>query len=174
MTGQEILEGSDWDRLVASIAEVLESHGQMLVSAESCTGGLIAAACTERSGSSAWFDRGFVTYSNAAKRDCLEVKEDTLAGYGAVSEAVVSEMCAGALAVSAADWSVAVSGVAGPGGGTPDKPVGTVVIGWQHYDEPASVTTYRFNGDRAAVRYASVLETLVGLHRRVTRAENAR
>lgn len=174
MTGQNIFETGDWDHLVASIAEALEARGQMLVAAESCTGGLIAAACTERSGSSAWFDRGFVTYSNAAKRDCLEVKEETLAGCGAVSEPVVSEMCAGALAASAADWSVAVSGVAGPSGGTADKPVGTVVIGWQLRGEPASVTTYRFDGDRGAVRYASVLETLDGLHRRVIRPENAR
>ncbi len=174
MMGQEILESGNLDHLVASIAEALDARGEMLAAAESCTGGLIAAACTERSGSSVWFDRGFVTYSNAAKRDCLEVKEDTLAAHGAVSEAVVHEMCAGALAGSAADWSVAVSGVAGPGGGTPDKPVGTVVIGWQHYGKPASVTTYRFDGGRAAVRYASVFETLAGLNKRVTRPENVR
>lgn len=134
---------------------------------ESCTGGLIAAACTERSGSSAWFDRGLVTYSNAAKQDCVGVALETLDEHGAVSEPVVAEMLAGGLAVSRADWSVAVSGVAGPNGGTPDKPVGTVVIGWQQCGQRADAITYTFDGDRDAVRQASVVAALVGLDSRL-------
>lgn len=149
------------------VAEKLVARGQSLVAAESCTGGLVAAACTEISGSSAWFERGFVTYSNRAKEECLGVAPDTLATYGAVSEAVVAEMLAGALAASATDWSVAVSGVAGPDGGIADKPVGTVVIGWQQRDETGDVTTVHFDGDRAAVRQASVIEALAGLERRL-------
>lgn len=149
------------------VAERLAARGQSLVAAESCTGGLVAAACTEISGSSAWFERGFVTYSNQAKSECLGVGPDTLAMRGAVSEAVVGEMLAGALAASAADWSVAVSGVAGPDGGTVDKPVGTVVMGWQQRGETGDVTTVHFDGGRAAVRQASVIEVLVGLDRRL-------
>ena len=109
---------------VAMLAEGLLARGAMLATAESCTGGMIAAACTDRAGSSAWFERGFVTYSNAAKM--LGVAPERIAAHGAVSAEVASAMAAGALAHSEATWAVAVTGIAGPGGATPGKPVGTV------------------------------------------------
>jgi nicotinamide-nucleotide amidase len=134
----------------------------MMATAESCTGGLIAAACTELSGSSEWFERGFVTYSNAAKTALLGVPEALIAEHGAVSEPVARAMAAGALLNSRAQFSVAVTGVAGPTGGSADKPVGTVWLAWA---TPTGVTAerYRFPGDRAAVRHATVVKALVGL-----------
>src|SRR5262245_50128834 len=116
----------DLNRLAQDLAVVLRQHRLMLTTAESCTGGGIAAAVTAVAGSSAWFERGFVTYSNAAKREMLGVQEATLQAHGAVSEPVVREMAAGALQHSTAQVAVAVSGIAGPDGGTPAKPVGTV------------------------------------------------
>ncbi|NNC22672.1 CinA family protein [Salinisphaera sp. USBA-960] len=157
--------------LVARVAGSLEARGESLVAAESCTGGLIAAACTDRAGSSVWFDRGFVTYADDAKMDCLSVAKDTIVTHGAVSETVVRAMCTGALAASTADWSVAVSGIAGPGGGSNDKPVGTVVIGWQRRGEAPEALVYHFDGDRGAVRSASVCKALAGLERRLAVAE---
>ena len=118
------------DPLVQQIADLLQQRHWMLATAESCTGGMIAAACTDVAGSSAWFERGFVTYSNEAKTDLLGVDASLIATQGAVSQAVVEAMAAGAVARSKAQVSVAVTGVAGPGGGTPDKPVGTVWLGW--------------------------------------------
>lgn len=154
-------------QLVEQLAALLPAHNQRMASAESCTGGLIAAACTDRAGSSAWFERGYVTYSNEAKQSDLGVAEALIAEHGAVSEAVVAAMLAGTLAAAEADWSVAVSGVAGPGGGSADKPVGTVVIGWQQQGREADVVRYQFEGDRIAVRRASVLAALVGLRERI-------
>lgn len=116
--------------VVAELAVHLQRRGWMLVCAESCTGGGVAAALTDLAGSSAWFDRGFVTYSNQAKQDMLGVSPETLAKFGAVSRETVTEMARGALLHSGAQLSVAISGIAGPGGGTPDKPVGTVWIAW--------------------------------------------
>src|SRR3990167_4753638 len=113
------------DILAAQVGGALKAHGLMLATAESCTGGGVAQAITGVAGSSAWFERGFVTYSNLAKQQMLDVSEATLGQHGAVSEAVVREMVAGALANSAAQVALAVSGIAGPEGGTPDKPVGT-------------------------------------------------
>lgn len=153
--------------LVEQLAALLPAHSQRLASAESCTGGLIAAACTDIAGSSAWFERGYVTYSNQAKQTDLGVPESLLANQGAVSEPVVSAMLAGTLAAAGSDWAVAVSGVAGPGGGSADKPVGTVFIGWQAIGQAADVVRYRFAGDRAAVRRESVLAALVGLRERI-------
>jgi nicotinamide-nucleotide amidase len=115
--------------LVADLAQALEQRGWCLATAESCTGGLIAAACTERAGSSHWFDRGFVTYSNASKTELLGVDAALIAAHGAVSEPVVLAMAQGALDRSEAEVSVAVTGIAGPGGAVPGKPVGTVWIG---------------------------------------------
>ena len=118
------------DSLVGRLAAAALARGVMLVTAESCTGGLVASAMTSVSGSSAWFDRGFVTYSNEAKVDQLDVDPATIERFGAVSEEVSLAMAAGALAASAAQWSVAVTGVAGPTGGSAEKPVGTVWFAW--------------------------------------------
>ena len=137
------------------LADLLIKNKCLLATAESCTGGLIAASCTELPGSSAWFDRGFVTYSNAAKTEMLGVDPQWIETHGAVSEAVARAMVVGALARSAAQVAIAVTGVAGPTGGRADKPVGTV---WFGLAVPGQVITERclFPGDRAAVRAATV------------------
>jgi nicotinamide-nucleotide amidase len=152
--------------LIDTLAAELRSRGLMLAAAESCTGGLIAAACTEVSGSSDWFERGFVTYSNAAKTELLGVPAALIEQHGAVSELVARAMAAGALLNSRAQLSVAVTGVAGPTGGSLDKPVGTVWLAWA---TPASVTAEccHFPGDRAAVRRATVVQALAGLLERL-------
>jgi len=144
------------------LAEMLLRRGWMLATAESCTGGLIAAACTELAGSSNWFERGFVTYSNEAKIELLGVDAKTIATHGAVSEAVVRAMAAGAVRHSRARVSMAVTGVAGPTGGTKDKPVGTVWFGFM-VDGDLTSETRRFPGDRAAVRAATMRHALEGL-----------
>ena len=130
-----------------------------MATAESCTGGLIAAACTDLAGSSQWFERGFVTYSNAAKTDMLGVDAALIEQHGAVSEAVARAMAQDALARSRAQAAVAVTGVAGPGGGSPHKPVGTVWFGWA---TPAGVFSEdrHFSGDRASVRHATVAHAI--------------
>jgi nicotinamide-nucleotide amidase len=144
------------------VADLLQISHHTLATAESCTGGMIAALCTDLAGSSAWFERGFVTYSNAAKSELLGVDPAAITLHGAVSEAVVRAMALGALQHSAAQVSVAVTGVAGPAGGSADKPVGTVWLGWA---TPAGVWTelQHFAGDRAAVRAATVLRSMQGL-----------
>jgi nicotinamide-nucleotide amidase len=156
----------DLTPLVTELATRLRERGWQMASAESCTGGLIAAACTELSGSSDWFDRGFVTYSNAAKTDSLGVPAVLIDAHGAVSEPVARAMAAGAVAHSAARCALAVTGVAGPTGGSADKPVGTVWFGWS---TPAGVATEhrRFDGDRAAVRAQAVRHALAGLLHRL-------
>jgi len=157
--------------LVGRLADALRSHHAMLATAESCTGGLIAGACTDLAGSSDWFERGFVTYSNAAKNELLGVGEPLLAAHGAVSEPVALAMAAGALQRSHAQWAVAVTGVAGPGGGSADKPVGTVWLAWAWRSTSGDVTTdavrQQFAGDRAAVRAATVVCALEGVLRRL-------
>lgn len=140
-------------------ANLLINRGWMLATAESCTGGLIAATCTDLAGSSAWFERGFVTYSNAAKIELLGVDAGLIAHHGAVSEAVVRAMAAGALAHSHAQVAVAVTGVAGPSGGSVEKPVGTVWLGWAT-PTLVSAETYHFVGDRGAVRQATLRHCL--------------
>jgi len=135
----------------------------MLVTAESCTGGWVAEAMTMVPGSSQWFERGFVTYTDLAKRDMLGVQPDTLERHGAVSEATVREMVAGALANSPGDVALAVSGVAGPGGGTAAKPVGMVCLAWGLRGGDAVAVTRHFPGDREAVRRDSVIAALEGL-----------
>ena len=141
------------------VADLLVKRGWLLATAESCTGGLIAAACTDLAGSSAWFERGFVTYSNAAKTEMLGVDARLIAAHGAVSEAVVRAMAQGALKHSKAQVAVAVTGVAGPSGGSVEKPVGTVWFGFLVGSQLTSEMK-RFDGDRAAVRAASVKHAL--------------
>lgn len=151
---------------VARLARTLLARGWGMATAESCTGGLIAAACTDLSGSSAWFERGFVTYSNEAKTELLGVDAALIAQHGAVSEPVARAMVAGAVARSRAQVAVAVTGVAGPTGGSADKPVGTV---WFGLATPAGIVTEtrRFEGDRAAVREATVAHALARLIERI-------
>jgi nicotinamide-nucleotide amidase len=141
--------------LCEQLAQALQARGWMLATAESCTGGMIAAACTDLSGSSNWFERGFVTYSNAAKTELLGVDPALIAQHGAVSELVARAMAFGAVRHSQAQVSVSVTGVAGPSGGTPQKPVGTIWFGFQVNGQLTSETR-RFAGDRAAVRSATV------------------
>lgn len=145
---------------VQALADALRARGWMLAVAESCTGGLIAAACTSVAGSSDWFDAGFVTYSNAAKRRQLGVPAVLIERHGAVSGEVARAMAEGALAHSDADIALAVTGIAGPGGGTPGKPVGTVWMAWAHRGAPAGSACLHLDGDRASVREQTVLQTL--------------
>ena len=152
-----------------ALAAALRGRGWRLASAESCTGGLIAAACTDLAGSSDWFERGFVTYSNAAKTELLGVPAALIAQHGAVSEPVARAMAEGALAHSRAQLSVAVTGVAGPSGGSADKPVGTVWFGWCVAGRTLSALR-RFDGDRAAVRAQTVAHALQGLLARLAAA----
>ena len=150
---------------VQAVADRLLKHRQKVCTAESCTGGLIAKTFTDLAGSSDWFERGFVTYSNAAKTDMLAVPASLIEDYGAVSEAVATAMASGALRHSQADYSIAVTGVAGPGGGSDDKPVGTVWIALASAEQMVA-RRYQFDGDRQAVRAATMqtaLELLLDL-----------
>lgn len=147
---------------VPALAAALTQRGWTLATAESCTGGLIAAACTEVSGSSGWFERGFVTYSNAAKTELLGVDAALIDRHGAVSEAVARAMAEGALRKSPAQVSVAVTGIAGPSGGSPAKPVGTVWLAWA-WPGGIAAQCRRFAGDRADVRAAAVQLALTQL-----------
>ncbi|MCB1866470.1 MAG: CinA family protein [Chromatiales bacterium] len=149
--------------LVSFAGERLVARGWKLAVAESCTGGWIGKAITDVSGSSAWFERGFVVYSNQAKVDLLGVKPATLEAYGAVSEPTAREMADGALARSRAQLAVAVTGIAGPDGGSREKPVGTVFLAWAARDEETRVQRMRFLGDRAEVRLQSVQSALQGV-----------
>lgn len=151
------------DILAAQAGGLLKAHGLMLATAESCTGGGVAQAITEVAGSSAWFERGFVTYSNLSKQQMLGVSDATLDQYGAVSEAVVREMVAGVLHNSRAQLALAVSGVAGPGGGTPDKPVGTVWFAWGLLNQPIHTQRHQLAGNRSEVRAQSVRIALQGI-----------
>ena len=135
----------------------------MLVTAESCTGGGIAYTMTELPGSSGWFERGFVTYSNLAKQEQLGVAHELFARFGAVSEEVAAAMAQGALQHSHADFSVAVTGIAGPDGGTEEKPVGTVCFGWGSRGGVTRTTLIMFDGNRQQVRELSILTALQGL-----------
>jgi len=162
--GSETLSNSELltHTLCGLMADLLVKKGLFFAAAESCTGGLIAAACTDLSGSSNWFERGFVTYSNAAKTDMLGVDAALINQHGAVSEAVARAMVQGAIRHSGAQVAVAVTGVAGPTGGTAAKPVGTV---WFGFATPTGVITEtrHFDGDRAAVRQATVRHALARL-----------
>lgn len=158
--------------LSEALGTALQTKGWQLALAESCTGGLIAQSVTAIAGSSAWFDRGFVTYSNAAKTDMLSVPEALIAEFGAVSEPVAKAMAAGALAHSRAQMSGAVTGIAGPGGGSPQKPVGTVCFAWAISEGESAgsivVETHHFNGDRTQVREQAASYLLAGLLRLAT------
>jgi len=152
----------DLQLLAQQLGERLLARGRRLITAESCTGGWIAKVITDLPGSSGWFERGLVTYSNQAKQELLGVSAETLERHGAVSEATVREMAAGALARAPADLALAVSGIAGPGGGAPDKPVGTVWFAWGLRDGPLVTRREQLRGDRTEVRRQSVLIALQG------------
>jgi nicotinamide-nucleotide amidase len=151
----------------AQLADLMMRLGWRLTVAESCTGGWLAKVITDLAGSSIWFDRGFVTYSNEAKQEMLGVHRETLLSHGAVSEAVVAEMAAGALARSRAQVAVAISGIAGPGGGSPDKPVGTVCIAWAWPEGQVSTRRLQLEGNRDRVRRQSVQAAIEGMTERL-------
>ena len=160
-------EDEELCNLVKSVASVLSSVEMDLATAESCTGGWVAKVLTDVPGSSIYFDRGFVTYSNQSKHDMLGVGEEPLLLHGAVSEAIVSEMAQGALELSTASMSLAVSGIAGPTGGTENKPVGTVCFAWMiRGDVPISETVY-YKGDRDSVRRQAVMHCLEGVIKQI-------
>ena len=145
------------------LADLMLQNQQSLVTAESCTGGWIAKCCTDIPGSSAWFERGFVTYSNESKQALLGVSIDTLAQYGAVSAQTAEAMASGALRHSLADVSVAVTGIAGPDGGSAEKPVGTVWFAWARKDMPVYSECHHFDGDRESIRRQAVQTALEGI-----------
>jgi nicotinamide-nucleotide amidase len=161
---------SELQTLAERLGRELLNRGERLVTAESCTGGWVAQAVTSVAGSSGWFDRGFVTYSNAAKIDMLGVPEITLVRHGAVSEATARHMAQGALRRSTGDWAVAITGIAGPGGGTPQKPVGMVCIAWSQRNGGCEALTCQFAGSRAEIREQSVRLALSGTLKRVMAA----
>ena len=144
---------------VERLASALAARGERIATAESCTGGLVAAACTARAGSSDWFERGFVTYSNEAKTELLGVDAALIAAHGAVSEEVARAMVAGALARSRATLAAAVTGIAGPGGAVPGKPAGTVWLAWGRAGA-LQAERLQLGGDRDAVRAATVAQAL--------------
>lgn len=150
------------NELVHKVGAALKARSLMLVTAESCTGGWVAMQATAIPGSSDWFERGYVTYSNAAKRESLGVSEQTLGHHGAVSEETAREMALGALKHSRAQVALAITGVAGPSGGSRDKPVGTVCFAWAH-GSTISSETRRFEGNRESVRRQSVVRALQGV-----------
>ena len=154
---------NELETLAEQLGAALLQRGEWLTAAESCTGGWLAQSVTAIAGSSGWFERGFVTYSNAAKVEMLGVPETTLTRHGAVSEATACAMAQGALAHSRADWAVAITGIAGPGGGSPDKPVGTVCFAWAGKEAGCEAQRAHFSGDRAAVREQAVAHALNGL-----------
>ena len=143
-----------------NLGNFLNKTHSRIVTAESCTGGWLAQCITDIAGSSAWFDRGFITYSNASKSDMLGVKSDTIEKFGAVSAEVASQMTHGALQNSLADYAIAITGIAGPTGGSPEKPVGTVYIAWQKKTQPAIVTLEYFIGNRQEIRRQAVYKAL--------------
>lgn len=142
--------------LVETLSTQLLERGWMLATAESCTGGLIGAAITDRAGSSSVFDRGFITYSNDSKHELIGVSRETLTRFGAVSAETAQEMVQGAVNHSIADLAVAVTGIAGPGGGSVDKPVGLVFIAWGQRGHPHQIQRHIFSGDRAQIRQQTV------------------
>lgn len=149
--------------LTNQIANILVTKRWHLASAESCTGGWLAKSCTDISGSSSWFDRGFVTYSNQSKHDLINVSLSTLEKYGAVSKQTATEMAQGTLINSNADISVAITGIAGPDGGTTEKPVGTVWISWSTKNGTNKTELFQLSGDREQVRYQAVIKALQGI-----------
>ena len=158
---------TQFEPAVLALAGLLRERGLRLATAESCTGGLIAAACTAVAGSSDWFERGFVTYSNAAKTESIGVDAASIAAFGAVSAEVARGMAEGALRHSKADLAVAVTGIAGPGGATPGKPIGTVWLATAATGGITEVVLLRLQGDRAAIREQTVAQALQRLIERM-------
>jgi nicotinamide-nucleotide amidase len=152
-------EATKLKKLTRQLAKTLTEQNLSLVTAESCTGGWIAKCCTDIAGSSVWFDRGFVTYSNASKQDMLGVSVESLMKFGAVSQEVVEQMAIGALNNSQADIAVAVTGIAGPDGGSDEKPIGTVWVAWASKKTIRS-RKYQFEGKRETIRLSSLLSCL--------------
>ncbi len=157
------IELQELDSLSVKLGQRLVEERLKLVTAESCTGGWVAKLITDVAGSSAWFERGFVTYSNESKQELLDVPANLLEAHGAVSAEVVVAMTQGALEQSRADWALAISGIAGPDGGTDDKPVGLVWFAWQQSGAEAGVESRIFKGDRDAVRRAACKFAIEGL-----------
>lgn len=153
--------------LAAELGLALKARGLMLAMAESCTGGMVAQAITSIAGSSEWFDRGFITYSNAAKMDMLGVSSETLAQYSAVSEQTASEMALGALKNSASQIAGSITGIAGPDGGTEEKPVGMVCFAWAGQNFPVSTDTRLFHGNREQIRQQAAIFMIAGLIERL-------
>jgi nicotinamide-nucleotide amidase len=146
--------------LVKQVGKYLTAKKLLLVTAESCTGGMVAEIVTSVTGSSDWFERGFITYSNAAKQELLGVNPETLEKFGAVSIETACEMAEGALANSHAQVSLAITGIAGPGGGTAEKPVGTVCFAWAQIGNETKTKTKHFSGDRTAIRQQAAIFAL--------------
>ena len=161
MTDSELMQLSE------QVGRALEAQGATVSTAESCTGGWIAKVLTDIAGSSAWFERGFVTYSNAAKIDMLDVSSKTLEKFGAVSEQTAAEMAIGALINSEAQIAGSITGIAGPDGGSPEKPVGTVCFAWTGKNLPVSTCTHWFEGNRESVRKQATMFMMVGLIERL-------
>lgn len=153
----------DPEALARELGDLLKERRAMLATAESCTGGWVGQVITAVPGSSHWYDRGFITYTNVAKREMLGVSTDILARFGAVSEPCARAMADGALARSQAAYTLAITGIAGPSGGTPEKPVGTVCFAWAGKDRDTRTLRRHFSGDRAAVRARSVEHALQGM-----------
>jgi nicotinamide-nucleotide amidase len=164
------MEDSTLYELAERLGAELKQRGLMIATAESCTGGWIAQAITAVPGSSEWFERGYVTYTYISKREMLGVRSETLGTHGAVSEETVREMALGAVERSHAQVSVAVSGTAGPSGGSPDKPVGTVCFAWA-VENAVESDTRHFGGDREAVRREAVVHALTGVLKRLSQKE---
>lgn len=154
---------------IEELASLLRARKAFLAVAESCTGGLLAKRLTDLAGSSEWFERGLVTYSNRSKQDLLGVGPDLLAQAGAVSRECAEAMARGLMVMTPADWGVAVTGIAGPGGGTPEKPVGLVWFAWASRHAPVDVESRQFGGSREAIRAAAVETALEGLLERLRR-----
>lgn len=151
---------------VEQLSQLLLAKNKMLVSAESCTGGLIASVMTQKSGSSKVFERGYVTYSNVAKQECLDVQAETLDAFGAVSSQVAGEMAVGALKNSQAQIAVSITGIAGPDGGTEDKPVGLVYLGFAQEGSEPEIIERHFDGDREEIQFQAAevaFQTLIGI-----------
>lgn len=155
------------EALSTAVGKALGARGLVLATAESCTGGWVAELVTDTAGSSGWFDRGFITYSNQAKADMLGVRTDTLVAFGAVSEETAREMAVGAIQNSSADWAISITGIAGPGGGSSLKPVGTVCFGWCRRGGTPGSETRLFSGERRGIRQQAVVHALEGLLQRL-------
>lgn len=149
--------------LSVALGKHLLNHKLICTVAESCTGGGLAAAITDTPGSSQWFDRGFVTYSNAAKHEMLQVPPKMIASFGAVSKETACAMATGAIANSVADISIAITGIAGPDGGSTDKPIGTTWIAWANKKRLIQVSCYTFTGSRTSIRQQAINKALEGL-----------